>query len=120
MTKKELQRYRNQLVALRDRLAEAVVRMSETVRTDAQPAGEHDRHVSESPEAELALELDEETIRRQTVAALQRLDEGTFGACQKCGGQIGRERLDAAPYTPCCVQCARQQEEVGSTELTTS
>ena len=112
MTKKELRRYRNQLLELRDRLTEAVQRMSETVRTDAQPVGEHDRHVSESPETELALELDEETIRRQAVEALKRLDEGTFGLCQQCGGQIGFERLDAAPYAPYCVQCERQVEAV--------
>ncbi|HVX90855.1 MAG TPA: TraR/DksA C4-type zinc finger protein [Candidatus Paceibacterota bacterium] len=112
MTKKELNRYRNQLLELRDRLTEAVRRMSETVRTDAQPLGEHDRHVSETPEAELAMEQDEETIRRQTVEALKRIDEGTFGICQFCGDQIGLERLDAAPYTPYCVQCERKVEAV--------
>jgi DnaK suppressor protein len=112
MTKKEPRRYRHQLLELRERLTEAVQRMSETVRTDAQPLGEHNRHVSESPETELALEQDEETIRRQTVEALKRLDDGTFGVCQQCGGQIGLERLDAAPYTPYCVQCERQMEAV--------
>jgi DnaK suppressor protein len=112
MRKRELGRYRRQLLELRERLTEAVQRMSETVRTDGQPLGEHDQHVSESPDAELALELDEETIRRQTVEALKRLDEGTFGVCQNCGGQIGLERLDAAPYMPYCVQCERRVEAV--------
>jgi DnaK suppressor protein len=112
MTRKELHRYRSQLLKLRDRLTEAVERMSETVRTDAQAVGEHDRHVSETPETELALELDEENIRRQTVAALKRLDEGTFGVCLRCGGPIGFERLDAAPYTPYCIQCERQLEAI--------
>ena len=112
MTKKELKRYRAQLLELRERLTEAVLRMSETVRTDAQPAGEHDRHVSESPDTELALEQDEENIRRQVVEALKRLDDGTFGRCQDCGVPIGRERLDAAPYTPYCIQCERKVEAV--------
>jgi DnaK suppressor protein len=112
MTKKELHRYRNQLVELRDRLTEAVLRLSETVRTDAQPVGEHDRHVSESPDMELIAEQDEENIRRQVVEALKRLDGGTFGLCQRCGGEIGLERLDAAPYTPYCVECERKVEAV--------
>jgi RNA polymerase-binding protein DksA len=112
MTKKELHRYRAELVKLRDRLTDAVVRMSETVRTDAQPLGEHDHHVSESPDTELVLEQDEENIRRQVVDALKRVDEGTFGLCQKCGCQIGFERLDAAPYAPYCVQCERVVEAV--------
>jgi DnaK suppressor protein len=112
MTKIELHRYRDQLLKLRDRLTEAVLRMSETVRTDAQPVGEHDHHVSESPDTELALELDEETIRRQVADALRRLDEGVFGLCQKCGSQIGIERLTATPYTPYCIRCARRMEAV--------
>ena len=112
MNKKELHRYRAELVTLRDRLTEAVVRMSETVRTDAQPLGEHDRHVSESPDTELVLEQDEENIRRQVVDALKRVNEGTFGLCQKCGCQIGFERLDAAPYASNCVHCERVVEAV--------
>jgi RNA polymerase-binding protein DksA len=111
MTKKEFHRYRAQLLKLRDRLTEAVSRMSETVRTGgAQPVGEHDQHVSESPETELVLEQDEENIRRQVVDALKRLDDGVFGLCRKCGGQIGFERLASAPYTPYCIQCEREVE----------
>ena len=112
MTKKQLQRYRGQLLKLRDRLAEAIQRISETVRTDAQPVGEHDRHVSEAPDMELVAEQDEENIRRQVMEALKRLDDGAFGLCQECGGQIGLERLDAMPYTPYCVQCERKVEAV--------
>jgi len=41
---------------------------------------------------------------------LGRLDAGVFGLCRKCGGPIGRERLDAMPYTPYCVRCGREVE----------
>jgi hypothetical protein len=41
MNSNQLKRYRAKLLELRDRLAEAVARMSETVRTDAMPLGEH-------------------------------------------------------------------------------
>jgi len=110
MTSDQLQRYRAQLVELRDRLAETIAHMSETVRTDAKPVGEHDKLVSETPEKEFTLEQDEENIRRQVVTALERLDAGGFGLCQQCGRPIGRERLDAVPYTPYCVQCERKAE----------
>lgn len=110
MTRKEQERYRVQLLALRDRLTDAIERMSETVRSDAQPAGEHDRHVSESSDAELVLEQDEENIRRQVIEALKRLDDGNFGICQGCADAIGRERLNAMPYTPYCVRCERTVE----------
>ncbi len=39
-------------------------------------------------------------------AALQRIEDGTFGVCVKCGGDIAEERLEAVPYTPFCKTCA--------------
>ena len=110
MKKGQLNRYRSRLLDLREQLTGAISRMSETVLTDDQPAGEHDRHVSEDSAKELVLEQDEETIRRQVMAALERIDRGAYGVCQECGGPIGLERLDAMPYTPYCVRCERKVE----------
>jgi RNA polymerase-binding protein DksA len=36
--------------------------------------------------------------------ALRRLDDGTYGSCQACGGEIGDERLEAVPATRFCIQ----------------
>ena len=36
----------------------------------------------------------------------ERLVEGTYGTCGRCGGDIGAERLDALPTTTRCVPCA--------------
>lgn len=41
----------------------------------------------------------------QVNAALERIDEGTFGACQRCGKPINEERLEAFPYVPFCIEC---------------
>ncbi len=43
---------------------------------------------------------------RMIKAALDRLEEGEFGACVKCGDDISEERLDLLPYTPFCRKCA--------------
>jgi len=112
MKKSQLNRYRSRLLDLRERLTEAINRISEVVLTDDQPPEEHDRKVSEGTEKDLILEHDEETIRRQVMEALQRLDSGTFGVCGQCGGPIGWARLDAMPYTPYCVECERNVERV--------
>jgi DnaK suppressor protein len=40
-------------------------------------------------------------------AALQRLDDGSYGICAVCGRQIAPERLDALPAVSICVSCAR-------------
>jgi RNA polymerase-binding transcription factor DksA len=36
--------------------------------------------------------------------ALKRLDEGSYGSCQACGGAIGDDRLAAVPATRFCVE----------------
>jgi len=43
-------------------------------------------------------------------AALQRIGDGTFGRCVDCGAEISRERLDALPQTPYCIECARRHD----------
>ena len=43
----------------------------------------------------------------EIAAALERLDEGTFGLCVVCGEPIPEVRLEARPYAATCVACAR-------------
>ena len=43
---------------------------------------------------------------RMIEAALDRIDEGEYGFCAKCGAEIGEERLDVLPWTPFCRGCA--------------
>lgn len=38
-------------------------------------------------------------------AALQRLDAGTFGTCQRCGAPIAEGRLEALPWAAHCIAC---------------
>jgi len=40
-------------------------------------------------------------------SALDRIDSGTYGRCVLCGADIGEQRLEALPFTPYCVECAR-------------
>ena len=39
--------------------------------------------------------------------ALARLDEGTYGICERCGKPIGRERLEARPSATLCIDDQR-------------
>ena len=45
----------------------------------------------------------------QIEAALQRLDEGTWGECEVCGGKIAGARMQALPTANLCVDCASKQ-----------
>ena len=39
--------------------------------------------------------------------ALERIADGTYGACAVCGRPIGAERLAARPDATTCIACAR-------------
>jgi len=57
----------------------------------------------------LAAPHSEEHARELTEldAALARLDDGTWGRCERCQGAIGRDRLRALPETRLCLPCSR-------------
>jgi DnaK suppressor protein len=38
--------------------------------------------------------------------AAERLRDGTYGRCERCGGEIATERLAALPTTRICINCA--------------
>lgn len=42
--------------------------------------------------------------------ALQRLDQGVYGKCLKCGQDIRTERLVALPYAEMCMKCQERKE----------
>ena len=58
----------------------------------------------------LGLIENEQGVLDQVQGALGRIDSGTFGKCQECGGPIAKQRLQALPYTPHCIDCARKLE----------
>jgi RNA polymerase-binding protein DksA len=46
----------------------------------------------------------------QTRHALDRIEAGTYGTCENCGGPIGKARLQAFPRATLCVSCKQRQE----------
>lgn len=46
-------------------------------------------------------------------AALARLDTGTYGVCEDCGGPIGEGRLEARPVARTCIRCATAHHRAG-------
>jgi len=75
-------------------------------------AGTDDEHDPEG--ATLAFErqhaaalLDAAREQRAAIdAALQRLETGRYGICERCGQPIGEERLAARPTAATCIRCA--------------
>jgi DnaK suppressor protein len=42
---------------------------------------------------------------RDIIRALERMDAGMFGVCEKCGNKISTSRLTAIPTASLCTHC---------------
>jgi RNA polymerase-binding protein DksA len=67
---------------------------------------------SDNYEQEFSLSLmeNEGAALEKIQTSLDRIEEGTYGACEACGAKIPKTRLNAIPYATLCVKCAMQQE----------
>jgi RNA polymerase-binding transcription factor DksA len=111
------ERNRQRLVDLGSRLTDEVKRMVEAVPDDLQSRGALSHmpthsadQAMDSIDKELILIRNEQDLQRAVNGALDRLEQGNYGRCQTCGGEIGEERLDALPYAEQCIVCAEQAE----------
>jgi DnaK suppressor protein len=61
-------------------------------------------------ERDQAIEGSEQTVLRLIEIALRKIDDGTYGICERCGEPITAARLEAIPYTPYCIKDAEWLE----------
>ncbi len=40
--------------------------------------------------------------------AMNKIDSGTYGTCERCGNPIGAERLEAIPWALLCIDCKKK------------
>jgi DnaK suppressor protein len=98
---------------------------STTETLKAEGAGESSElsHVTQHPgdvgtevadnDREIALLEAGATQREQVVAALARIDAGTYGVCVDCGQPIPSERLEARPEVARCLADQEKAEARG-------
>ena len=85
--------------------AEAVAEMTMAGAGDAGDDGADRGTKAFSRDQELAVALSIRTRMDQVERAMERLDEGTYGRCERCAEDIPVARLTAFPSVTLCVQC---------------
>ncbi len=61
--------------------------------------------------SELLAQIDVARNRvRQIDEALEQMDEGTYGVCERCGQPIQAERLEVRPLSVRCIECAALED----------
>ena len=56
-------------------------------------------------ERDLALSAQARAAVEEIDRALAKIDQGTYGVCEKCGEPIKKARLKALPYASLCISC---------------
>lgn len=70
-----------------------------------------DRATAESDRNfELRIRDRERKLIAKIKAAIERIEEGTYGICDECGDEITHKRLEARPVTTLCIECKTKQE----------
>jgi len=110
MVRTELNRYKQLLEARRAELAQVLhqrdaiaIETSADSLDEAQQAAEHALTI-----ANLDRQFD---LLRNVRAALDRIENGTFGVCIHCEQEISPKRLAALPWAPYCITCQKAADE---------
>jgi RNA polymerase-binding protein DksA len=116
----ELENFRRILSKLLN-TSEQPLRKRDEIAIEAAP-DELDR-VQNAAARELAIhQIESDALRLQNLkSALDRIRDGTYGRCLRCGTEIGKKRLAAIPWAGHCVACQsiidEEQKEPGAREL---
>jgi RNA polymerase-binding transcription factor DksA len=70
-------------------------------------------HGTDNFDREFALNLvsSEQDAIYEIDAALQRIQMGVYGACERCGGMITKQRLKVQPFAKMCIKCQSEAEK---------
>jgi DnaK suppressor protein len=120
--KKELEFYKDKLFNLKDDIVNQIREQAKEtfMKTQKEMSGDmsgYGLHIADAASDNYARDfsLDLVTAERKTIleidAALKRIEEGTYGICEKSGKPIKKSRLNAIPYARYTRECQEELEK---------
>jgi len=114
----DVENFKRKLLEMRRDLLGQVERKklySKEVGEDGIPDSGDVAAYSYSKEVIMGLGENERTKLRLVEEALAKIDEGTYGVCERCEEAIPVKRLELLPFTRYCVQCQTELETESAT-----
>ncbi len=122
MRQEEVQEFKERLLQVRGRVLETIrgIEAGGMKLSEKESVGElsaYDNHPADTASStfergkDLGLRSGARVLLDAVNEALRRLEQGTYGVCERCGEEIDRERLRALPYTTLCVRCRRELDD---------
>jgi DnaK suppressor protein len=118
----QVEQFRGLIDARRKALLSEIREDSERVRDE--PYGEHAGEAPDAGDASVATlysDLDQADLNRDVGevraldAAVERIEQGSYGICEDCGTDIAEGRLRAFPAALRCVRCQERYEKTFAT-----
>ena len=104
MTQAQLRRFKGVLEKERAAVAERLTQCRHQISAEmSADALEETCYNTERDIAFASLNRDSDVLR-DIMAALLRIEDGTFGTCVSCEHEVGSKRLAAVPWSARCVQ----------------
>ena len=77
------------------------------VAFDADPGFSDRSHSTEERGRVMATTRALRAVLRDVERARAKVEDGTYGTCERCGNDVGDERLDAIPWALLCIDCKK-------------
>jgi RNA polymerase-binding protein DksA len=117
----DTERFRERLLEERKRVEAAIAYLHEETPGAVEDQveeefGTSDNHPADAASVTLDREVDytlqenSEQVLSDIDAALERIENGSYGTCGTCGKPISPERLEAMPWATQCIDCKRKEE----------
>jgi len=116
MEKQDLEHFRNRLLEAKGEVLNRVRKAEEYGRDEDSNGGEamdllDQASKTYTKEFLFSLSNADRKLLQEIDAALERIDDGTYGVCQKSGEPIGRKRLEAIPWARLSVKAQEMEEQ---------
>jgi len=116
LTKKEIEKYKEQLLIMRDNITRVLQGSAEEVKKPDEATGYSQHQADQGTDdfdRTISLEVTgkEFEILRQVNRALEKIEEGNYGVCDISEKEIPKKRLDAVPYATMTVEAQEKWEK---------
>ncbi len=114
LAQKDLKRFKKMLEDSRTAiLAKARKTMEEESNFDTDDLPDEIDQASSEYAQSMAFRLRdrEKFLLKKIEKALARIEDGSFGMCERCEEPISVKRLEARPVTTLCIRCKEEQEK---------
>ncbi len=124
MNKKEMKKFKEDLIEERGRITRDLNGLqNDTLSSSSGNVQSHGagyaNHVADAADEDytrsfnLSLASNKQEILKEIDEALDKIEAGTYGLCENCGGKIPLKRLRAKHSARYCLKCVQEMEEEG-------